>query len=253
MARAQGAWHHTGRGPALAGPCIQGMVAAGVRRKGFGPESARYHHHGQRGGHEPLEHRGGTHYPRQMSFLSWWTPKAPGQARPSSTRSAMQAKGTRGATRYGWNGGAKGYPSSNRAQTVGEGFRSRKGSTWGFAKLQAKTAYKIRLPGGVPDWVDADSSSQRRPVCGHVGRENRPNNGLLFVCAHCGYTLQADLVAARNVSMQTLFIWQDWMRTERLSAAPKASGDEAKAARLSRYAQAAVKPGCKLRPLGRSS
>ena len=173
--------------------------------------------------------------------------------RAASRRSALQAKGTCGATRYGWNGGAKGYPSSNRAQTVGEGFRSRKGSTWGFAKLQAKTAYKIRLPGGVPDWVDADSSSQRRPVCGHVGRENRPNNGLLFVCAHCGYTLQADLVAARNVSMQTLFIWQDWMRTGRLSAAPKASGDEAKAARLSRYAQAAVKPRCKLRPLGRSS
>jgi len=26
---------------------------------------------------------------------------------------------------------------------------NRKGSTWGFAELQAKTVYKIRLPGGV--------------------------------------------------------------------------------------------------------
>ena len=114
---------------------------------------------------------------------------------------------------------------------------NRKGSTWGFAEGQAKTAYKIRLPFGVPVWVAADSSSQRRPVCEHVGRENQPNKGLLFVCAHCGYRLHADLVAARNISMRTLFIWHDWVRTGRLSAAPEASGDEAKAARLSRYAE----------------
>jgi len=120
---AKGAWHHTGWGPALAGPCIQGMVAAGVRRKGFGPEPASLHHHGQGGGHEPPEHRGGIQYPRQMSFLSWWTPKAPGQARAASRRSALQEKGTRGATRDGRYGGAEGYPLSNRVQTVGEGFR----------------------------------------------------------------------------------------------------------------------------------
>ncbi|WP_347877507.1 zinc ribbon domain-containing protein [Methylacidiphilum sp. Yel] len=55
----------------------------------------------------------------------------------------------------------------------------------------------------MPVWMDADSSSQRRAVCGHVGLENRLNKGLLFVCAHCGYTLHADLVAARNISMRT--------------------------------------------------
>ncbi|WP_394346634.1 zinc ribbon domain-containing protein [Methylacidiphilum sp. Yel] len=72
-------------------------------------------------------------------------------------------------------------------QTLGEGFR--------------------QTPQGQPQG--------EHPVCGHVGRENRPNKGLLFVCAHCGYTLQADLVAARNISMRTLFIWQDWVRTGR--------------------------------------
>ncbi len=42
---------------------------------------------------------------------------------------------------------------------------------------------------------------------------------------------------ALRVSMRTLLIWQDWLRTGRLSTAPEAPGDEAKAARLSRYAE----------------
>lgn len=114
---------------------------------------------------------------------------------------------------------------------------NRKVSSWSFADVQAKTAYKTRLSGGVPIWVDADYTSQGCSICGHTGRENRPNHGLLFVCAHCSHTLHADLVAARNISMRTLLIRQDWVRTGRLSAAPEASGNEAKAARLQRYAE----------------
>jgi IS605 OrfB family transposase len=114
---------------------------------------------------------------------------------------------------------------------------NRKVSSWSFADVQAKIAYKTRLSGGVPIWVDADYTSQTCSVCGHAGRENRPHHGLLFACAHCGHTLHADLVAARNISMRTLLVRQDWARTGRLSAAPEASGDEAKAARLSRYAE----------------
>jgi IS605 OrfB family transposase len=114
---------------------------------------------------------------------------------------------------------------------------NRKMSTWNFADLQAKIAYKTRLLGGIPIWVDADYTSQTCPVCGHVERENRPRQGLLFVCARCGYKLHADLVAARNISMRTLLVRQDWARTGRLSAVPEASGAEAKAARLSRYAE----------------
>jgi len=71
---------------------------------------------------------------------------------------------------------------TERRQSEKASEKRRKGSTWGFAEVQAKTAYKIRLSSGVPDWVDADYTSQRRPVCEHVGRENRPNKGLLFVC-----------------------------------------------------------------------
>ncbi len=114
---------------------------------------------------------------------------------------------------------------------------NRKVSSWGFADIQAKIAYKTRLSEGVPVWVDADYTSQGCPVCGHTGTENRPGKGLLFVCACCQHTLHADLVAARNISMRTLLVRQDWSRTGRLSAAPEASGDEAKAVRLSRYAE----------------
>ncbi|MHB1609772.1 MAG: zinc ribbon domain-containing protein [Acidiferrobacter thiooxydans] len=107
----------------------------------------------------------------------------------------------------------------------------------GFCGCAGQNRVQTRLSGGVPVWVDADYTSQGCPLCGHTGRENRPNQGLLFVCTHCGHTLHADLVAARNIRMRTLLIRQDWIRTGRLSAAPEASGDEAKAARLQRYAE----------------
>ncbi len=191
--------------------------------------------------------------------------------RVASTRSALQAKGTRGAKAVlrklalrerrlnadtahcvskaisephamvglEWLKDIRNRSERRHSKKVSVKRRkaNRKVSSWSFAEVQAKTAYKTRLSGGVPIWVDADYTSQGCPICGHAGRENRPNHGLLFVCAQCGHTLHADLVAARNISMRTLLIRQDWVRTGRLSAAPEASGDEAKAARLSRYAE----------------
>lgn len=128
-------------------------------------------------------------------------------------------------------------PSSVKYDLIGKLSEGTHLSSWSFADVQAKIAYKTRLSGGVPVWVDADYTSQGCPICGHAGRENRPHHGLLFGCARCGHTLHADLVAARNISMRTLLVRQDWARTGRLSAAPEASGDEAKAARLQRYAE----------------
>jgi hypothetical protein len=68
-------------------------------------------------------------------------------------------------------------------------------------------------------------------------------SGLLFVCQNCHYTLHADLIGARNVTMRTLLMRQDWVRTGQLSVAPGSldgpdvSASEAKAARLARYAE----------------
>jgi len=112
-------------------------------------------------------------------------------------------------------------------------------SQWSFAELHALISYKAVLSGSLAVKVDADYTSKRCPMCGHTAEENRPSKGLLFVCQNpeCGYSLHADLVGARNVALRTLLVRQDWIRTGCLSIIPDASDREAKAARLSRYAE----------------
>jgi len=117
-------------------------------------------------------------------------------------------------------------------------------SKWSFAELQAMITYKAALNTSVAIKVDADYTSQACPMCGHTCEENRPNKGLLFVCQNprCRCRLHADLVGARNVTMRTLLVRQDWIRTGQLSVVPESSDSdvssvEAKAARLKRYAE----------------
>jgi putative transposase len=112
-------------------------------------------------------------------------------------------------------------------------------SQWSFAELQALISYKAALAGQLSIKVDADYTSQACPMCGYRSQENRPEKGLLFVCQNqnCRYTLHADLIGARNVTMRTLLVRHDWIRTGYLSTAPDASDREAKAARLQRYAE----------------
>ncbi|HMA37799.1 MAG TPA: transposase [Chloroflexia bacterium] len=119
---------------------------------------------------------------------------------------------------------------------------NRQQATWSFAELQAQIAYKAALVGSVAVWVDADYTSQACPVCGHTGRENRPNGGLIFACRGCGYRLHADLVGARNVALRTLAIRQDWVATGGLSTRPDVADREAKAARLQRWAELRQSP-----------
>jgi putative transposase len=112
-------------------------------------------------------------------------------------------------------------------------------SQWSFAELQALISYKAVLAGSLAVKVDADYTSKACPMGGHTEDANRPHKGLLFVCQNpkCGYTLHADLVGARNVTMRTLLVRHDWIRTGCLSTIPDASDREAKAARLQRYAE----------------
>jgi len=110
-------------------------------------------------------------------------------------------------------------------------------SKWSFAELHNMIAYKALLNESMAIKVDANYTSQACPCCGHTARENRPNKGLLFVCQNCHYTLHADLVGARNVTMRTLLIRQDWMSTGSLSMSPDVSNAEAKAERLRRYSE----------------
>src|SRR6266571_1012865 len=110
-------------------------------------------------------------------------------------------------------------------------------SKWSFAELQSMIAYKALLHGSMAVKVDAHYTSQACPLCGHTCDENRPRKGLLFVCQNCHYTLHADLVGARNITMRTLLVRQDWASTGQLSVSPDVSSHEAKAARLQRYAE----------------
>lgn len=110
-------------------------------------------------------------------------------------------------------------------------------SKWSFAELQRMIAYKALRQGSMAIKVDAHYTSQACPRCGHTCKENRPHKGLLFVCQHCHYTLHADLIGARNLTMRTLLARQDWTSTGSLSMTPDGSSDEIKAARLSRYAE----------------
>jgi putative transposase len=114
---------------------------------------------------------------------------------------------------------------------------NRHASSWAFAELHAYIAYKAQLADSMAIKVDANYSSLACPMCGYTHDGNRPKKGLLFMCRNCHYTLHADLIAARNIALRTLLIRQDWMSTGCLSVTPDGSSDEAKAARLLRYAE----------------
>jgi IS605 OrfB family transposase len=122
-------------------------------------------------------------------------------------------------------------------------------SQWSFAELQALISYKAALAGSLAIKVDADYTSQTCPMCGYRSEENRPRKGLLFVCHNpeCCYSLHADLVGARNVTMRTLLVRQDWARTGCLSITPDASDKEAKAERLRRYSELRWSPDASFR------
>jgi IS605 OrfB family transposase len=114
---------------------------------------------------------------------------------------------------------------------------NRHASQWAFAELHGYVAYKATLNGSMAIKVDAHYTSQACPTCGYVSPGNRPNNGLVFVCQSCHFSLHADLVGARNITLRTLLVRQDWMSTGHLSIAPDVSCDEAKAANRQRYAE----------------
>ena len=110
-------------------------------------------------------------------------------------------------------------------------------SKWSFAQLQSMIAYKALLHSSMAISVDAHYTSKACPMCGHTSDANRRNHGLLFICQNCHYSLHADLVGARNITMRTLLARQDWVRTGYLSISPDASDAETKAERLKRYSE----------------
>ncbi len=75
----------------------------------------------------------------------------------------------------------------------------RKMHLWPFASLKEKIAYKAEERGCTVVAVDPRHTSQACSRCGHTARNNRRSQRV-FMCRQCGYHLNADLNAARNIA-----------------------------------------------------
>ena len=70
--------------------------------------------------------------------------------------------------------------------------------SWNFAQLRRLIEYKAQAKGIRVVYVDARYTSQKCSRCGHISRGNRKDQAH-FVCKRCGYQLNADLNASRNI------------------------------------------------------
>jgi IS605 OrfB family transposase len=70
---------------------------------------------------------------------------------------------------------------------------------WSFAQFQSFVAYKAEARGVKVLFADARYTSCRCSRCGHISRSSRQSQSW-FHCRECGYQLNADLNAARNLA-----------------------------------------------------
>ena len=71
-------------------------------------------------------------------------------------------------------------------------------SSWSYADLRAKIAYKGAMHGVVVVAVDPRYTSQTCSRCGHCAKANRQSQSS-FQCTSCGLSLNADVNAALNL------------------------------------------------------
>jgi len=72
-------------------------------------------------------------------------------------------------------------------------------SSWSFGQLRSFVAYKARRAGVALTLVDPRNISRTCPACGHVAKENRPNQQT-FHCVSCGCDGLPDHFAAVEIS-----------------------------------------------------
>jgi IS605 OrfB family transposase len=93
-----------------------------------------------------------------------------------------------------------------RAHTKQHGRESRRRlHSWSFARLRAFLAYKAEAKGCRVVGIDPRHTSQMCSRCGHVHRSNRASQSR-FLCRACGFELNADLNAARNIARKYLAV-----------------------------------------------
>ncbi|WP_220197544.1 zinc ribbon domain-containing protein [Ktedonospora formicarum] len=70
--------------------------------------------------------------------------------------------------------------------------------SWSFAQFHAFLSYKAQEKGIDVVKIDPRHTSQTCSRCGHQARNNRRSQSL-FLCRVCGFSLNADLNASRNI------------------------------------------------------
>lgn len=71
--------------------------------------------------------------------------------------------------------------------------------SWAFAQLEKILCYKAAAEGIPVIRVSSRYTSQQCPRCGHTEKANRDKKNHRFHCQACGYQLNDDLAAARNI------------------------------------------------------
>lgn len=108
-----------------------------------------------------------------------------------------------------------------RARTGAKGKKARyHHATWAYAQFLRILSDKANAVGISVVAVDPANTSRCCNRCGHTAKENR--DGLSFVCQHCGYSLHADLSAARNIRLRAITDGHDLVRDGLLSISPDA-------------------------------
>jgi IS605 OrfB family transposase len=74
-------------------------------------------------------------------------------------------------------------------------------NSWAFRQLQQFIEYKAKQAGILVEYVNPEYTSQTCNRCNHISKNNR--KGLRFHCEACGYEMNADLNASRNIEHRT--------------------------------------------------
>ena len=70
---------------------------------------------------------------------------------------------------------------------------------WSFSQLRSFIEYKAKLVGVPVIAVDPRNTSRTCNICGHCEKANRTSQAI-FLCKSCGYSVNADFNAARNLA-----------------------------------------------------
>ena len=90
--------------------------------------------------------------------------------------------------------GIRGQVTARRAQ------RARL-ANWSFGQLLEFLTYKAKRAGVPMVAVDPRNTSKKCSACGCIDAKNRPNQAT-FSCVSCGFSMSADLNAARNIKLR---------------------------------------------------